>query len=554
MAFFFEAGNHPNRFVYLGESYRTLEGSPRNRRVRVGKCYLDQGVRVYFPDFLQNDTVSGIKIPKDLKEQAILEMTKVRETYPELLAENYISEHKGLRTLSQKKNQALFSLKDIQDSKVSNYGVELLLEKAVSQIGLPDFLKLNFNSKWEEIISLGTFLAAPIRSLRQFSNWARDSFLFSCQMVTNSLDSLLGEKPLQSPGSFLVDRKVDVSVFPEAAFLLRDTAEELDYHDGFFHSLSCPVWFHEVKVTKSRNFGPFHPLYPGFGEKEGTPCGLSVNLLRVEEKIPQAILDSKCQVLVGSLSAQAFKNLVESYPGVDILAEIPFNTPVIRDLQKKYLYEENVLLKSLLAESKENLGLSFEKVEGIANKPVSLLFEKIYDYHFGLRDPTTFRVIPEKDFKKPQSFALDNLHVVRTEIGSWRIYVSTLNEISETEVHLLRLRSFLEREYQRMVHVIFSDPEYRGLSENPTAFNLPVYVALVILRSIFLIWKQVEPEALKYVPDVSELLTWLEDVSLIKVKDVMIFKNFQEPHKLILQSLGIRENALQALEVGFDSV
>ena len=115
-----KVGNHI--YLYESESYRDKEGNVRNKRRIIGKVDPLTGQHVYKPEYI---------------------------------------EEKGLESIKDNAQEVrLYTVNDIKESVVKEYGVFYLLNAISEQIGLADILNKTMPCMWKEILNLAFYIVA----------------------------------------------------------------------------------------------------------------------------------------------------------------------------------------------------------------------------------------------------------------------------------------------------------------------------------------------------------------------------------------------------------
>ncbi|MDR1038150.1 MAG: hypothetical protein LBT40_16770 [Deltaproteobacteria bacterium] len=174
MAFVFESGRHPNRYLYLGYSYRDFEGRPRNRRVRVGRADVPTGCRVYLPGVVGADEIDNIVIQPELKARIAEEDQEARESNPELFGEGADQRRREILRL-RRRLAPMFTINDLEGAVSLEGGVFSILGRASARAGLLGSLMSRLPDSWQGIYALGAFLASRDEGIDAADLWLKGS-------------------------------------------------------------------------------------------------------------------------------------------------------------------------------------------------------------------------------------------------------------------------------------------------------------------------------------------------------------------------------------------
>lgn len=128
------------KYTYLYEcsAYRDKDGNPRSNRVIIGKLDLKTGLPVYKPEYLERMHKAGtpIEIPPTEK---------------------------------------VFSMNDIKQSTVRDYGLFYLLRNLSDTIGLTESLAVSVPNYWQEIFMLACYLISSGDPFLYCEEWIKDT-------------------------------------------------------------------------------------------------------------------------------------------------------------------------------------------------------------------------------------------------------------------------------------------------------------------------------------------------------------------------------------------
>jgi transposase len=120
-------------YLYESESYRDEEGKPQNRRTPIGKIDNKTGKPIYRPEYLER--VQGTD------KQPVIS------------------------------NEQLFSVNDIKNSEIKEYGVFYLLDQIADLISLTGILKETFSNLWEHILMLAFYIVSTGEPAMYCEDW-----------------------------------------------------------------------------------------------------------------------------------------------------------------------------------------------------------------------------------------------------------------------------------------------------------------------------------------------------------------------------------------------
>jgi transposase len=125
-------------YMYECTAYRDPNGNPRNKREIIGKIDLKTRLPVYKPEYLERMREAGapVEIPSTEK---------------------------------------VFSLKEIQQSTVRDYGLFYLLRRLSDGIGLTESLAVSVPSYWQEIFMLACYLISSGDPFLYCEEWIKDT-------------------------------------------------------------------------------------------------------------------------------------------------------------------------------------------------------------------------------------------------------------------------------------------------------------------------------------------------------------------------------------------
>jgi len=167
MSYVFEQKVGKYTYLYECTAYRDHDGNPRNKRVIIGKIDLKTGLPVYKPEYLERMRKAGtlVEIPPTEK---------------------------------------MFSMMEIKQSTVRDYGLFYLLRQLSDMIGLTASLAVSVPRYWQEIFMLACYLIASGDPFLYCEEWVKDTECLpvgsmSSQRISELLTAI---KPEEREGFF----------------------------------------------------------------------------------------------------------------------------------------------------------------------------------------------------------------------------------------------------------------------------------------------------------------------------------------------------------------
>ena len=149
-------------YIYESVSFRDENGKPQTKKTPIGKIDPRSGQPVYRPEYLER--VHGTK------RQPIISDSQV------------------------------FTVDDIKQSRIVEYGVFSLLSRISEQIGLTATVKDAFSDLWESVLSLAFYIVATGEPAMYCEDWILKSESYDCgSMISNAFARLLTPRMLFSP-------------------------------------------------------------------------------------------------------------------------------------------------------------------------------------------------------------------------------------------------------------------------------------------------------------------------------------------------------------------
>jgi len=135
-------------YLYESKSYRNSEGKPRNKRTLIGKVDSQTGNPIYKQEYLSRVSEKDVKIKQSPAE---------------------------LR----------FSVTDIKNSTVKEYGAFYLYKCIAEETGLYDILIDTFPSRWKEIFNLACYLVSCGEPVMYCEDWIIDTESLPCSSMSS---------------------------------------------------------------------------------------------------------------------------------------------------------------------------------------------------------------------------------------------------------------------------------------------------------------------------------------------------------------------------------
>ena len=136
MSYIFEQTVGKHRYVFEGQSYRDANGKARNRRIAIGKIDSATGHRVYKPEYLARMQAEG---------NPVVQSSSVNQ----------------------------FSVDDVRESRIKEYGLFYLLQEISVRSGLLDALRGAIPGLWQEIFTLACHLVSTGNPFMHCSDWVQ---------------------------------------------------------------------------------------------------------------------------------------------------------------------------------------------------------------------------------------------------------------------------------------------------------------------------------------------------------------------------------------------
>jgi len=134
-------------YIYESVSFRNENGKPQTKKTTIGKIDPGSGQPVYRPEYLER--VRGTK------RQPIISDSQV------------------------------FTVEDIKQSRVVEYGVFSLLSRISEQIGLTSVVKDAFPDLWESVLSLAFYIVATGEPAMYCEDWISKSESYDCGSMSS---------------------------------------------------------------------------------------------------------------------------------------------------------------------------------------------------------------------------------------------------------------------------------------------------------------------------------------------------------------------------------
>ena len=157
------------KYTYLYEctAYRDQDGNPRNKRVTIGKIDLKTRLPAYKPEYLEHMREAGTPV-------------EIQST------------------------EKMFSMKDIKQSTVRDYGLFYLLRHLSDVIGLTESLAVSLPRYWQEIFMLACYLTSSGDPFLYCEEWIKDTECLPVSSMSSQRISelLIAIKPEEREGFF----------------------------------------------------------------------------------------------------------------------------------------------------------------------------------------------------------------------------------------------------------------------------------------------------------------------------------------------------------------
>jgi transposase len=194
MSFVFEGGTLPNRYVYLGKSYRNKEKKSVTKRAIVGKVEPNLGIRIFKPNFFEEKEIKGIPITDDVRSK---ELSTMVENAKKVINMPYndkakisretisiLNEILSLYGKEEPKDSMNISNTDINENTVvslplieiiksikKSFGAFYLFDGISEHLKLKNAIQTAFPADWKEIFMLSTYLVSTGDPMMYCQNW-----------------------------------------------------------------------------------------------------------------------------------------------------------------------------------------------------------------------------------------------------------------------------------------------------------------------------------------------------------------------------------------------
>lgn len=135
-------------YLYESESYRNEEGKPRNKRTLIGKIDPQTGDTIYKQEYINRMSGMNVQIGASVVEKR-------------------------------------FSVSDIRNSTLKEYGAFYLYECIAKETGLYSILTETFPNHWKEIFNLACYLVSSGEPVMYCEDWISKTEAFPCKAMSS---------------------------------------------------------------------------------------------------------------------------------------------------------------------------------------------------------------------------------------------------------------------------------------------------------------------------------------------------------------------------------
>ncbi|MDR2460640.1 MAG: hypothetical protein LBE38_07655 [Deltaproteobacteria bacterium] len=507
MSFVFESGKHPYRYVYLGEAYRDMEGRPRNRRVRIGKVEPVYNLRLYYHDFLVCRVINGINIPPELQKSAKEAMDDIAVKFPKLL--ETFNQYNPIRNgLQRRVLTPLFSIQDIKDSVIVDFGAVHLCKKILESLEVMTHVEEVFEESFKDILNVGIFLATSSEPMDNFLQWAGKVDVFPISpkfdLVKDPVRQLKEERFLKFFRGYALAQD-DSSTYNYVLDIREDSEKGLEEEPPLIDR-------HQfiVGATSGRPKLLYSPGRPAQGP--------SFTLLEEQSSSPKVIVER----IYNLGTEDSLDKLLNRYQKAQFVCEIPQSSPFLQEI----LYRiQGMTQDAMSAKEKEPLEVTVT-LRAKDGTPLYLFFEK------------EDRESPLKGQDK------------RTNEEGFRVLATNFKKDMSEAKRLLQVRSFLEEEYlkiYRRLKVIYQRQDYKKYL---TGADFLLFIALTIKVYIYLVVSAKDSPLSSYT--IEQIILSMEHLKKVTVKSVSFIQTLNSVHWDIYKSFGVSYEEIRLLESKVD--
>ncbi|MDR1167096.1 MAG: hypothetical protein LBO66_14740 [Deltaproteobacteria bacterium] len=529
MAFLFEAGRFPYRYVYLGEAFRDLEGHPRNRRIRVGKVDPVLGVKLFCREFLELDEMGGIKIPESIQQKAIEEMDILSDKYPERVL-NFRVQGRDRQSDERRLKTPLFSIRDIQESSFRDFAPNYLLLRQADRTGFLRLLESNFNHSWPDLYVIGAFLATTDMPLSGARKWREGVDIFPADLRPAGLRKLALGFPAERVRDFFNG-----------------------YHERLEGSQRMKIYSWELKFNPDPLDGTVSDSHAHVAclvesSDKGTPLRLETFATARGQRFPKHLRPRSGDILLIAAPPKRAKDLpelVESFHGVDFLCAIDLASPLVHEEVASLRAEAAREFSQSPPEAWERLFPLIRELHVEGGEPIFLVLEPktpispLGGQGVGLKPKTSV-----KEEAAPDLFEL----LSSEDLSKWTASLVTRREFAFSARALVYKRAWVASEYARIHDLLLrSEDLFAGISHRDFMefANLLIFVSISLLSGLTL---PNFPESYEVENFPRWCLRELEGVLKVRLRRHSILQPFQGRQRLLFNAFGVSDEELGELE------
>jgi transposase len=581
MAFLFESGNPPYRYVYLGESFRGTDGKPNKIKARVGKFDTVLDSRVYTREFFEKDEINKIKIPKDLKKMAVDHMIKL---YEKINENKEIKRQLSIYTLHhledclnfiqlncdfiEKENikkinfdKAFFSINDLYLSNRKEFGSYYFLEQIATDIKLLDTLKDSFPGDWQELFTLACFLINTGDAMMHCQNWIEKTDCLNVNLSSPTISRLMSSINQSS-----------VDKFYEIWAKKRNNEEILALDISSISSYSKQLGKIEFGYNREHDKLPQLNICLLFGQNSHLPVYFKSYLGSIKDVSTlrttlSSIYNLGAEDLTlimdkGFASAVNINALLEGPLKSNFVISLPFTMNLVKKYPKEHLdsimkpeniipFTENTWGTTVLEDWGKKFNLfshiyfnylnhNYHKFE--LHHKINSLLSKVKSGKTTKKEILDIErwLIKTKNEQSETIYSVNNIKLNLSVLNSgWYVLLSNFLDDKEKALQIYRAKDVVEKGFFKLKTQL-DLRRLRGHSDNVVETKLLLaFIALILISYIDNTMQHTN--LYRSYPTVKHLITELQKLAIININKSSFLEPLSANHKEIFKSFNINE-------------
>ena len=306
-----------NIYLYESVSYRNDGGQPRNNRKIIGKIDLATGQPVYKPEYLERMTAQGQPV-----------------------------------TIAP---AAAFTIGDIHQSSIRDFGAFYLYQKLAEQMGLLDVLQKALPDCWDEVFNLAAYLISTGDPFSYCEDWLASTEAFPVgPMTSQRISELLASISKEERDEFY---HLWCLLRSEAEYLALDITSTSSYSE----QIESVEWGYnrdgenlpQINICLLMGYQSRYPIYQsvyGGSLKDVTTLQVTIQTFRAlaGEKPIIAVMDK------GFFSAKNVNTMMSEKHHIDFVVAVPFTSKFAKNLVKSESKDIDTLSNTIV-NGKESL-------------------------------------------------------------------------------------------------------------------------------------------------------------------------------------------------------